>query len=70
MLVSVLLLGAGAIHFFETPSHFAEDALYGWFFIALGVGQTLGAVVVAIRPNRKLLILVAAGSIAILGFGR
>lgn len=66
-LVSLLLIGAGTIHFIETPSHFAEDPLYGWFFVAAGAAQTIAAVVVATRPSTTLLIIVAAGSLGIIG---
>lgn len=64
-LVAIALVGAAAIHFIETPSHFAEDALYGWFFVFMGVGQSIGALLLLVKPRRLLYGAVAMGNLAI-----
>lgn len=62
--VALVLLGAAAIHFIETPSHFEEDVLYGWFFIVMGSGQLAGAVVLLVKPVRWVLVSAALGNVA------
>ncbi|MGH9194407.1 MAG: hypothetical protein ACRD1T_01540 [Acidimicrobiia bacterium] len=64
-LVAISLAGAAAIHFIETPSHFREDALYGWFFVFMGAAQAVGALLLLVKPRGILYGAVALGNTAI-----
>ena len=55
-------IGAALIHFAVIKQHFNEFSLYGWFFIAIGVGQLLWAVLVVATPWRWLLVAGAVGN--------
>lgn len=66
LVLAVLLLAAAAIHSLETSAHFEEDAIYGWFFLAMGLTQSAAAIAIIIRPGRRILMITAAGSLAII----
>ena len=51
----MLLMAAAVIHFAVVRQHFLEYWLYGWFFVAIGVGQLIAALLVVVRPRRWLL---------------
>jgi hypothetical protein len=57
--------GAGAVHLAVTREHFAESALYGWFFLALAAVQLGWAAWVLCRPSRQLLLAGASASAAV-----
>lgn len=64
---ALLIAAAGAIHFAVAPMHFREFALYGVFFVGLGLVQVgLGAALLA-RPNRRLIAIAAAANISVIG---
>jgi hypothetical protein len=65
-LLSILLLGASAIHLLQAPEHFEEDPLYGWFFVGSAAAQAAAAFLVLLWRRRALYRLVALGSAGIL----
>jgi len=65
--VAALSLGAAWVHFAYMDSHFREWWAYGAFFLAVGLGQALFAVLVLVRPQRWLLLTGIAGNSAIIG---
>lgn len=63
----LLTLGAAAIHFAVAPSHLREYLPFGAFFVIVGCAQVVCAVQLAARPTRRLALLMAAGSAALVG---
>jgi hypothetical protein len=58
-----LSAGAGAIHLAVAGEHFHEFVLFGVFFVAVGVAQTVWAALIAILgPSRYLLIAAIANA--------
>jgi hypothetical protein len=57
-------VASGAVHLAVIREHFAEAALYGWFFLVLTLLQAGWAVAVVVRPSR---IVLTAGAVASLG---
>ena len=58
-----LSAGAGTIHLAAAGDHFHEYVLFGAFFVALGVAQTVWAALIAILgPSRYLLIAATANA--------
>ncbi len=55
----------GAVHVAVIREHFAESALYGWFFLALAAGQLGWSAVLLRRPSRRLLFAGASASAAV-----
>jgi hypothetical protein len=53
--IGLLLVTAAVIHFAVVRQHFLEYLLYGWFFVAAGLGQLIGGLLVVVRPRRWLL---------------
>jgi FtsP/CotA-like multicopper oxidase with cupredoxin domain len=64
---ALLTLGGAAIHLAVAPPHFREYVPFGVFFFAVGLAQAIGAVELAVRPTRRLLLLMAGGSAALVG---
>jgi FtsP/CotA-like multicopper oxidase with cupredoxin domain len=60
-------LGAAAIHLAVAPAHFREYVPFGVFFLVVGCTQAIGAVELAVRPTRPLALLIAGGSVALIG---
>jgi hypothetical protein len=54
LLAAVLSLAAGAIHFAFAPTHWADRASHGAFFLGVGALQVGWAVAVLVRPSRRL----------------
>jgi hypothetical protein len=50
--LAALSAGAAAIHFAVTAGHFAEDALYGVFFVVISWAQAIWPAVLLWRPSR------------------
>lgn len=53
--IGLLLVTAAVIHLAVIRQHLVEYWLYGWFFVAAGVGQLIGGLLVVVRPRRWLL---------------
>lgn len=66
VLLSILQLGASAIHFLQSPRHFEEDQLYGWFFLGVGALQMAAAVLVIVWRKSVVYVLLASGSAGLL----
>lgn len=62
---AILSVGAAVIHFSVVGEHWREWWGYGLFFVAAGWLQLAWAAAVAWRPSRAMLLLGAAGSLAI-----
>jgi hypothetical protein len=60
-----LSAGAAAIHFAVAPGHLAEDALAGYFFIAVAIAQALWAILIPGYPRRRLLVIGALGNLLV-----
>jgi hypothetical protein len=67
LVAAALCAGAAVIHALVTPVHFAEDPLYGGFFAVLAIAQLSWAAAVVVRRGPGLLLLGAAGNIAVVG---
>ena len=65
--LAVASIGAAVIHFVVTPDHFEEFALFGVFFLLLGVFQVLWGGSVALVPNRIVLLTGVLASAAVIG---
>lgn len=63
--VSLLSAAAAAIHFAVTGEHLREYLLFGAFFAATGTVQALWAILIMIRPSRRLYLAGAIGNLAI-----
>src|SRR5205809_3492493 len=59
-LLVALLLGAGAVHLAMAPSHFGESTAEGVGFLVSAWLQILLAIVVVLRPTRRVVIAVVA----------
>jgi hypothetical protein len=57
--------GAAAVHWAVARMHFEEYALFGVFFVAVGVAQLGWGLLVLFRPVRPLLLLGAAGNLLV-----
>src|ERR1700694_929840 len=64
---ALLTLAAAAIHFAVAPMHLSEFALYGVFFIGLGLAQACLAAALVLSPSRRLFGAAAAGTLAVIG---
>jgi hypothetical protein len=64
--LAALSVGAAAIHFAVTFSHFAEYTLYGVFFLVISWAQLIWPAVLLWRPTRLWLNLGIAGNAAII----
>jgi FtsP/CotA-like multicopper oxidase with cupredoxin domain len=64
---ALLTLGAAAIHLVVAPPHFREYLPFGVFFLIVGCAQVIYAIRLAVRPTRRLALLMAAGSAALVG---
>src|SRR5438105_15227647 len=62
---ALLTLGAGFIHLVVAPEHLREYIPFGVFFLAVGSAQIVLAIELIIRPTRKLTLMMAAGSAAL-----
>jgi hypothetical protein len=62
-IVALLLVTAAVIHFAVVRQHFLEYWLYGWFFMAAGLGQLIGGLLVVVRPRRWLLWAIVWGDV-------
>jgi hypothetical protein len=59
---------AAMVHLAVCPEHFAEGALYGWFFLALGLGQAAFSWLLMRRPGQAVIVaglLANAGTLAL-----
>src|ERR671924_1507213 len=68
--VSLLSVGAGAIHFAVIQSHFEEYWAAGLFFVAVAWFQVLWAILIVARPTRPWAVagaVINAGIVAGLG---
>jgi hypothetical protein len=61
VLLALASAGASAVHASVCPEHFREAAFLGVFFLAASAGQAAWAVLILVRPSRKLLL---SGAIA------
>lgn len=61
---AVAAVGAAAVHYVVMPTHFAEAALYGTFFLLAATAQLGYAVLLLLRPSRPLLVVGVAGNLA------
>jgi hypothetical protein len=59
--IGLLLVAAAVIHFAVIRQHMLEYWLYGWFFLAAGVGQLVAGLLVVVRMRRWLLWSVVVG---------
>lgn len=57
---------AAGVHAAVGPAHFGEGLVFGLFFAAAALAQVGWALVMALRPSRRLLIAAVAGNTAIL----
>lgn len=64
---ALLTLAASAIHFSVAPEHFVDFAPYGVFFVCLGLIQVVLAAAILLRPNRRLFVIAASGTLAVIG---
>jgi hypothetical protein len=62
---ALLTLGAGLIHLTVAPEQLREYVPFGLFFLAVGSAQIVLAVELAMRPTRRLALLLTAGTILI-----
>jgi hypothetical protein len=60
-------LGAAAIHLAVAPAHVREYVPFGVFFLVVGGAQTAYAIELAVRPTRRLALLMATGSAGLVG---
>src|SRR5919109_2038814 len=67
LLAALLTFGAAAIHFVVAPSHLREYLPFGVFFFAVASAQVILAVELLARPTRRLALLMAIGSAALVG---
>jgi hypothetical protein len=67
LLLAAASVVAAAVHAIVSPEHFAESALYGWFFVATAVAGFGYAAWIVLRPSRWLLLAGIAGNAAIVG---
>ena len=65
--VAGMSVGAAGIHFAVAPAHLAEQALEGYFFVAVAIAQALWAILVPRYPYRRLLAAGAAGNTLVAG---
>jgi hypothetical protein len=65
LLTAALAWGAAVIHTVVVPAHLAESAAIGAFFIVAAPAQALWGSWIYRRPDRRLLLAGAAGSLAI-----
>jgi FtsP/CotA-like multicopper oxidase with cupredoxin domain len=59
---ALLTVGAGLIHLAAAPEHLREYVPFGLFFLAVGAAQILLAVELALRPTRRLALVLMAGT--------
>jgi hypothetical protein len=64
-LVALAGFAAGAIHLAVMPEHFKESLLYGTFFLVSAMIQIGYSAWLLLRPSRSLLVVGAAGNLAI-----
>jgi hypothetical protein len=64
---ALLTLGAAIIHLAVAPAHLREYLPFGVFFLAVGSAQIVLAAELVSRPTRRLALLLAAGSLALVG---
>ncbi|HMC42783.1 MAG TPA: hypothetical protein VKI20_07210 [Acidimicrobiales bacterium] len=57
LLLALLSLGAGSIHFAFASDHFTQGWAHGAFFLAVGWLQLAWAVALVLRPSRRLFLL-------------
>jgi FtsP/CotA-like multicopper oxidase with cupredoxin domain len=62
---ALLTLGAAFVHLAVAPEHLREYLPFGIFFLAVGCAQIVLAVELVMRPTRRLALLMAAGSAAL-----
>src|SRR5215467_5131440 len=63
--LAALSAGAAALHFAVVFEHFAQDALYGVFFLVVAWAQLIWPAVLLWRPSRPWLLLAIAGNAAV-----
>src|SRR5690606_40094376 len=66
-LVAATLAGAALIHAAMAPSHLEETAVEGWGFVLAAWAQLGLAIVILLRPARRVLVTVAAVSAGLIG---
>lgn len=59
------LCAAAAVHLAVMPTHFRESVVLGLFFSGAAAAQVSMAVVVLVRPTRRVLVAVAVGAAAV-----
>src|SRR5215831_19475833 len=64
---ALFTLAAGLIHLAVAPPHLREYVPFGVFFLAVGSAQIVLAVELAVRPTRRLALLVAASNALLIG---
>src|SRR5882724_1225487 len=62
---AVFAFGAGAIHLAVAPEHFQEYLLFGIFFSVSGLAQLVAGFAILVRPTRRLLLVTAAATAAV-----
>jgi len=65
ILAALMVQGAAVIHLTAVPMHWEEYVPFGLFFVAAAVSQTAFAAAAVAAPSRRLLLLGAAGNLAI-----
>jgi FtsP/CotA-like multicopper oxidase with cupredoxin domain len=63
---ALLTLGVAAIHFAVAPEHFDEYFAYGFFFVSVGLAQLGLAVAIVVAPSRRLFLIAAGGTAAVI----
>ncbi len=66
VMLALASIGAGVIHFWVTPDHFEEFALFGVFFLLLGVFQVVWAGAALLKPNAAVLLAGVTASAAVI----
>jgi FtsP/CotA-like multicopper oxidase with cupredoxin domain len=64
---ALLTIGAALIHLAAAPAHLGEYLPFGLFFLASGSLQIVLAIEVVARPTRRLVLALAASSLALVG---
>jgi FtsP/CotA-like multicopper oxidase with cupredoxin domain len=65
--VGLATAGAAGIHLAVVPEHFGDYPLFGVFFLVVGLAQLAAALGVPLAPNRRRLVAVASGMLALVG---
>jgi hypothetical protein len=65
-LTALAVAASGGVHLAVMPEHFGESALYGTFFLVTATIQVVAAGWLLVRPSRRLLAALAAGTASVL----